>query len=123
MANTLTNYTPQLLAMGIKALREMAMMPRLVNRSYENLAAREGAIINVPIPSAITVRTPTAAVTWATNQDFAPTTVPVTLDFWREATVQLSDTDLKTVADGTLPMQASEAIKALANAVDSYILG
>lgn len=123
MANTLTNILPTLLAMGLKALRENAVMPRLVNRSYDSLAAQPGNVINVPTPSSISVRTPTAAVTWDSNQDFSPSTVAVTLDFWREASFHLSDSDFLSIERGYIPMQASEAIKALANAVDVYIIG
>lgn len=123
MSNTITYVVPQLLAQGLMALRQQAIMPRLVNRSYDTMAAQPGNVINVPVPSAISARTVTPAVTVATNQDFSPTSVALTLDFWREASFQLSDSDIKSVMDGVIPMQASEAIKALANAVDSYILG
>ncbi len=123
MANTITEVLPKLLAQGLLALREQAIMPRVVNRSYENLASQPGNVINVPIPSAISVRTPTPAVTQATNVDFSPTSAVVTLDFWREAPFQLSDSDAVSVMNGTISMQASEAIKAVANAIDSYILG
>jgi hypothetical protein len=98
-------------------------MPQLVNSSYSNLAAQPGNVINVPIPSAIATRDVTAAVTFATNVDFSPTTAAVTLDFWKEAPFQMSDADAVSVMAGTVPMQASEAVKALANAIDAYILG
>ena len=62
MTNTITYVTPQLLAQGLMALRQQAIMPRLVNRSYEDLAMREGNVINIPVPSAIAAR----SVTWAT---------------------------------------------------------
>ena len=123
MANTLTNYLPRLLAMGQRALRENSIMTRLVNSDLQSIAQNQGDVVNVPIPSAISARAVTPAVTFAANQDFSPTTVAVTLDFWREATFQLSDQDLQEVAEGTVPMQASEAVKSLANAVDDYILG
>ena len=123
MANTVTNYLPKLLAMGQRALRENAIMTRLVSTDLQSLAASQGDVINVPVPSAISARTVTPAVTFAANQDFNPTNVAVTLDFWREATFQLSDQDIQEIAEGTIPMQASEAVKSLANAVDDYILG
>lgn len=123
MANTITEVLPKLLAQGLLALRENVMMPRLVNGSYSNLAAQKGNVINIPIPSAISARTVTPAVTHAANQDVSPTAAVVTLDFWREASFQLSDNDFVSVMNGTIPMQASEAIKALANAVDAYVLG
>ncbi len=123
MANTITNVLPKLLAQGLMALRENVMMPRLVNSGYSRLAAQKGNVINIPIPSAISARDVTPAVAMASNQDMSPTVALVTLDFWKEASFHLSDSDMKSVMDGTIPMQASEAIKSLANAVDNYILG
>ena len=123
MANTITEVLPKLLAQGLMALRQQSIMPRLVNRSLESMAAQKGAVINVPIPSAISARDITPAVTLNSNQDVSPTSVAVTLDFWKEASFHLSDSDMLSVMDGHIPMQASEAIKSLANAVDEYILG
>lgn len=119
----MTNVIPLLLAQGVEALREMSIMPRLVNSDYQSMAASEGDLIQVPIPSAITARTVTPAVTYAANVDSVPTKATVTLDFWREAPFQLSDKDAVEGGSRFRPMQASEAIKSLANAVDSYILG
>ena len=123
MANTITNVTPKLLAQGLMALRQNAVMPRLVNRSYENLASQKGNVINVPVPSAISARDITAAVTMNSNVDSSPTVALVTLDLWKEAPFHLSDSDVKSVMDGTIPMQASEAVKSLGNAIDAYIMG
>ena len=123
MANTIDEVLPKLLAQGLMALRENVVLPRLVNRGYEELAGQKGNIINVPIPSAIGARDVSPSSSAATNQDFSPTSAPVTLDFWKEATFHLSDSDMVSAMNGTIPMQASEAVKALANAVDSYIIG
>lgn len=123
MSNTLTHVTPKLLAQGLLALRQQAIMPRLVNRSYDSMAAQKGDAINIPLPSAISARSITPAVTHAANVDSSPTSAVVTLDWWYEAPFHLSDSDAKIAFDGVIPMQASEAIKALANAVDLYILG
>lgn len=123
MANTITNVLPKLLAQGLMALRQNTVMTRLINTSYSALAAQKGNVINVPIPSSITARDVTAAVAYAANVDSSPTVALVTLDFWKEAPFQMSDSDLVSADAGVLPMQASEAIKSLANAVDSYIIG
>lgn len=123
MPNNVANVLPKLLAQGLMALRQNAVMPQLVNRSYENMAAAKGAVINIPIPSAIAARNVTPSVTFGPNVDFAPTVALVTLDFWKEAPFQFSDKDAAECMEGTLPMQASEAIKSLANAVDEYIIG
>lgn len=122
MANTLDEVIPKLLAQGLVALRQNAVMPRLVNRDYANMAAQKGAVINVPIPSAIAARDVTPSLTLITNTDSAPTAALVTLDFWKAASFHMSDKDMAEAMSGTIPMQASEAIKSLANAVDAYIL-
>lgn len=123
MANSFEAVIPKLLAQGVMALRQNAVMTRLVNRSYESLAAQKGDVINVPLPSAIAARDVSPDVVFASNQDSAPTSAQVTLDFWKEASFHLTDKDLQEVMNGTIPMQASEAIKSLANEVDKYIMG
>lgn len=123
MANTLTAVTPKLLAQGLMALRQFAITPRLVNRRYEELAGERGSTIDVPIPSAIVAQAVSPAATPPSTADVSPTTVPVVLDQWFEAPFYLTDRDMLEAMNGTIPMQASEAIKALANNVDSYILG
>lgn len=123
MANTLTQVLPSLLAQGVLALRQNAVMPRLVNRSYESLAASEGNVVNIPIPSAIAQRAVTPSVTINSNVDSAPTAAVVTLDYWYEAPFQMSDNDYVSASSRLMPMQASEAVKALANGVDAYIMG
>jgi hypothetical protein len=123
MAN-LTSVLPTLTAMGIVALRQQVVMPRLVNRDYQPLfGAGRGATINVAIPSAIEAVAVTPAATPPATAAIAPTAVPVTLDQWFEAPFELSDKDLTQVDRGILPMQASEAIKALANKIDSFLFG
>lgn len=123
MANTLTNVTPKLLAQGLMALRERAIMSRIVNRNYDSLARQKGSQVEVPIPSAIAARDVTAAVDINSNVDSSPTVAIVTLDFWKEAPFHLSDKDTQEAVSGVIPMQASEAVKALANEIDSYIIG
>lgn len=122
MANTLTSVIPKLLAQGLLALRERAIMPRLVNRRYEELPGRRGSTIDIPIPSAITAQAVSPSNTPPSTADMAPTEVNITLDQWFEAPFYLTDKELLEVMDGTIPMQASEAIKALANNVDGAIL-
>lgn len=123
MANTLTNVIPQLLAQSIPTLRENSVMPRIVNRSIDAANRDLGDTIDVPVPTAITERSVTAAVTHATNQDTAATKVQVVLNQWKEASFHLSDKDAESVFGGFIPMQAAEAVKAVANGADSYILG
>jgi hypothetical protein len=122
VANSLTEVIPKLLAQGLMALRQNAVMPRLVNRSYDALAAEKGATINVPIPSAIAVQAVSPAATPPSTADISPTSAAIDLTKWYEAPFYMTDKDLLEAMEGTIPMQASEAVKALANQIDSDIL-
>lgn len=124
MANTWTEVIPKLLAQGLMALRQQAVMPRLVNRAYDTIAGELGSTIDVPIPSAVTVGNVSAANVPPSDGggDSIPTKVSISLDQWKEAAFFLTDKELLEVVRGAIPMQASEAIKALANTVDQAIL-
>lgn len=122
MSNSLSAVIPQLLAEGLTALRQMAIMPLLVNRRYEAIAGRKGSTIDVPIPSAVSAVDVAPAITPPANADSAPTTVSIALDQWKEAAFYLTDKEELEVTEGHIPAQASEALKALANAVDAHIL-
>jgi len=121
-SNTLTEVIPKLLAQGLLALRENAIMPRLVNRAYEVTAGSQGDTIDVPIPSAITASAVTHDVTLPDDTGSVPTKVSVALSQWYEAAFMMSDKDMLEAMSGHIPMEASEAIKALANNVDNAIL-
>jgi len=120
--NTLTNVIPQLLAQGMLALRQMAIMPRYVNRGYETIAGEKGSSIDVPIPSAITAQQVTPSYVPPDDSGVTPTKVSIALDQWWEAPFFMSDKDLLEARAGILPMQASEAIKSLANKVDGLLI-
>jgi hypothetical protein len=120
--NTTTEVVPQLLAQGLLALRQMAVMPRYVNRAYEATAGEKGSSIDVPIPSAITAAAVTPSYVPPDDSGVSPTSVNLPLSQWYEAPFFLSDKDMLEVQSGTIPMQATEAVKALANNVDSAIL-
>lgn len=119
MANSLEAVIPQILAQGLMALRGATIMPRLVNADYSNQAAEKGDTIDVPIPSAIAVQEVAPAATPQSTPDTAPTKVQIPLDKWYEAPFQLSDKDMAESVRGVIPMQVSEAVKALGNQVNS----
>lgn len=122
MANLLTAVTPRLLAQGLLALRQQAIMAQLVNRQYQTLAGQKGSSIDVPIPSAIAAQAVAPANVPPSTADIAPNFVSIQLNQWIEAPFYLTDNDMLVALDGVIPMQASEAIKSLANNVDAFIL-
>lgn len=122
MSNILSQVQNPLLAQGLLALRGLNVMSRLVNSSYQGDAEEKNSVINVPIPSAIAAQAVVPGATPPVTADVAPTSVPITLNQWYEAPFYLNDQDVMQSMDGVIPMQASEAIKAIANNVNLFLL-
>lgn len=120
--NNLSVLIPQILAQGLMALRENVVMPAIVNSDYSTEAKEKGDTVDIPIPSAIAAQDVTPSNTPPATADITPTKVTLTLDKWKEAPFHLSDKDLKEAVNGVIPMQASEAVKSIANAVNDDIL-
>lgn len=120
--NTLTQAIPLLLAQGLMALRQMAVLPRYVNRAYDAIAGEKGSVVQVPIPSAITVVQVAPSNTPPDDVGVVPTSTSVTLDQWWEAPFFLTDKDLLEAFNGIIPMQASEAVKSIANKIDALLI-
>lgn len=122
-SNNLTDLVPKLLAQGLLALRQNAITPRVVANMSSAIAGKKGSTIDVPIPSAITATAVTPAATAPVAGAIVGDTMPVVLDQWYEAAFDLSDNEYEQIMDGVIPMQASEAVKAIVNTVDAHILG
>jgi hypothetical protein len=103
-------------------LRENAILPRLVNRSYEANVAEFGDTIDIPYVGLATAVTVTPGPTY-TNVDMTTSKVQIALNWWRKASFVLTDKEIEEAISGLLPMRASANIKALGNAVDSFIAG
>ena len=97
--------------------------PRLVNRDYDTIAQQKGTTVDVPIPSAVNVSDVTPSNVNPVTQNISPTSVPIVLSEWKEAPFFLTDKDMKQAMLGTVPMQASEAVSALAVDANAFILG
>lgn len=123
MANTLTAIVPKILAMALLSLREFCMMPQLVNGDYSSDAAKFGSTIDVPVPQAQTVGDVTPSNTPPAPQSQTPTTVQIPLNKWKKTEFFLTDKEMKEIDrnQSFFPMQASEAIRALANQVNADI--
>jgi hypothetical protein len=123
MANTLSAIMPKLLARGLMVLREQCIMPRLVNGDYSTEAREKGDTIDIPLPTAVAVSNVTPSSTPATYDDTVPEKIQVTLDNWKKAGFHLSDKDMVEVDMNAhfIPMQMSEAVRALANTINDDI--
>lgn len=121
MGQNLAALHPRLLAQGLLALRQNAVLPRLVNTSYNTQAGERGSVVEVPIPSAIAVTSVTPAATAPAGSNLIPTVAQIAMNQWEEAAFTMSDKEQREIMGGTMPMVASEAIKALSNSVDVFI--
>jgi len=125
MANDLSAVMPKILARGLMALREQAIMPRLVNADYSADAAKKGDTIDVPLPSAIAATDVTPSHMPPATESTSISTVQIALNNWKKAGFHLTDRELLEI-DGDesfVPMQMSEAVRALANAVNASVHG
>jgi len=115
-----TNILGTVVAMGLATLRERVALVLIANRNYESLitAAKKFATVNVAVPAAVATRDVTPDVVPPAVTAVTPTSVAVTLDKWREAPFAMDDKGLSQADNGIVPMQASEAAKALANYIE-----
>lgn len=118
-----TNILSTLAAMGLATLRERLALVLIANREYERMitGATKFATINVAVPATVGVRTVTPDVVPPSVTALTPTSVPITLDQWKEAPFAMDDKGLVQVDNGIIPMQAKEAIKSLANSIEDYL--
>ena len=124
LPNTMTNIMPKILARGLMTLRERAVMPRLVNLDYSNEAAQKGSTIDVPIPSAIAATTVTPNNVPVDATALTPSSVAINLDKWYKSTpFGMTDKELTELDENRhfVPMQVDEAVRGLANQVNSDV--
>lgn len=118
-----TNVLATTVAMGLATLRERLALVLIANRNYEQeiTAAKKFATVNVAVPASVGTRDVTPDVVPPAVTAVTPTSIPVSLDTWREAPFAMDDKGLSQVDKGILPMQADEAIKALANYIEDNL--
>lgn len=123
MPNALENLVPRLLARGLLALREMAVMPRLVNLEYGTEGAQRGSTVDIPLPSPFEARNVTPSPTPSSAQDSTPGLVQIQLNQWKEANFFLTDKQRMEIIeqDSYMPMNVSEAVRAIANAMNGHV--
>lgn len=124
MANTLTPIIPKLIARGLPALREAAVLPRLV-RDYTGLVgsdAQKGNVLTIPKSASQAVTDVTPGPTDPSNVDHTVDSVTLTIDQHRKTFFHLTDQEATQVMQGDyVPLQMSEAFRSLANDVNDKI--
>lgn len=118
----ISKVTPKILAMGLASVRELAIMPRLVNMNYGTEAAMRGSTVDIPVPSDMVGNDVTPGAVDPATDGIAPTTVPLTLSNWKFRDFYLTDKEVLEAMNGVVPMQATAAIRWLVNQVDISIL-
>lgn len=118
-----TNILSTLCAMGLATLRERLALVLIANREYERLitGATRFATVNVAVPAPVATRNVAPDVVPPAVNTVTPTNVPITLSQWKEAPFAMDDKGLVQVDNGIIPMQAKEAVKSLANAIEDYL--
>lgn len=118
-----TNLLSTVVAMGLDTLRDRLALVMVANREYERMitGATRHSTVNVSVPAAVATRIVAPDVIPPAVTAVTPTSVPVTLSQWYEAPFAMDDKGLIQVDNGILPMQAKEAIKALANTIEDYL--
>jgi hypothetical protein len=123
MSNTFTNLLPVIFSQALETLRESCVLPRLINTDFSDVPAGLGDTVNWSVPIATTDAAVSASAAPATPPDNVPTKVSVTLNQWRHAGYHLTDKEAGEISAGVKPGLQTEAIRALANRVNSYIFG
>ncbi len=109
MANTLTPLIDKLIARGLSVLRENAIMPRLVNSTYSNVARDKGDTITVPIAADITAASVSPSNTLAAAGDTALTSKTISLNQWKHAGFYLTDQQITQIdVDNFQTLQATK---------------
>jgi len=104
------------------ALRKNCITPRLVNTDFSAQEKQKGDTIEIPIIDQATAVDVTPAATVATAVTVQPTKVQLALDWWKEVSFTLDDSEVQEIVDGVLPMRASAAFAALGNAASVKVL-
>lgn len=119
--NTLTAYLTPLLAQGLSTLRQVSVLPRLVNSAYDPVPGTKMSSVQIPIPSAVVATDVVPGHTAPDTGPIVPTVKNLVVDQWKEAAFTLTDSDLMKVSMGVIPAQAEQAVKALAEAVETHM--
>lgn len=122
MSNVLSALLPTLFTQALPTLRNTCAASRVVNKSWSEAAAEKGQIISIPIGSDVAVTDVTPGPYAPDPGSISPTTATIPLDQWKEAAFTLSEKEVADSIAGVAPMQLQNAVKALAEGANAFIL-
>ena len=120
MANSFANVLPVLVARSLMALREQALITRLVNRDFDTIPQGQGDSVTVTLPTPKTVSDVVPSATPIVGQDSTPSKVSIQLSQWKKVNMVITDKEVGMITNGVIPSELSEMVKALANFVNSW---
>jgi len=94
-----------------------------VNSAYDAAPGAKFSTVLINIPSAVTAVDVVPGHVAPDTQALSPQQISLQVDRWKEAAFTLTDADLMKVDHGIIPQAADEAIKALAEAVETDLWG
>jgi hypothetical protein len=121
VANDYSVLVPQMLARGLKTLRENLVMARLSLRRYDYTPGIKGSTVEVPVPSPLSTNEVAPGAVSVQPQDSTPTVVNIPVDQWHESAFGITDKEMVEARSDSIMMQADEAMKAIANKIDGYL--
>ena len=118
-----TPFEDLLLARGLRALRETARYPRMVNRAYERTAARRmGSTVEIPISVSRAAYDVTAQANPYDGSTPDVEMAQIPLDKHKASSFVLTDTDRDHIVAGdAVETEATQSVRAVANAVNKDI--
>ena len=122
--STDNNYeilVPQMLARGLKTLRENLVMARLSLQKYDYSPGQKGSTVEVPVPAPLDTNVVAPGAVSVQPQDSVPRVINIPVDQWHEAAFGITDKEMVEARADAIMMQADEAMKAIANKIDGYL--
>ena len=122
MANSLSSFVDIMLAKGLMATRKLDMIPLMFNGDYSPESAKRGDTIEVPLPGVVSVNDVAPGNTPPTTGDVSTTHKQIQLDRWKEAAFVVADDEFFRVSEDFIPVQATEAVKALVEEINGHVV-
>lgn len=122
--STDNNYeilVPQMLARGLKTLRENLVMARLSLQRYDYSPGQKGSTVEVPVPHPLATNVVAPGAVSIQPQDSTPNVINIPVNQWHEAAFGITDKEMVEARADAIMMQADEAMKAIANKIDAYL--